>query len=546
MSATGEEVIRSEVDARILVVDDEPEIATLVADSLRQADPSWHVVAETDAGRALARLNEEAFDCLVTDLVMPTMDGLALAKEARSLDDHLGLIAITGRGTLQNSIEALRLGFADFLAKPFDLSAVERAVCRTLRRQRQQETFETRFAELAEANTRLETDQAQLDQKLQIASHDLVLSNRRLARQVEDLAATADVAKSLMGVIELEDLLGLGAELLGDRIACQTSTLALYETQEAAIGLMVRARPESDDPPALCWLCSPIRQGVLCRAAQGSKTVHINDIASSALVGDQEKELWPEGRILVVPIPYQGQPVAVAVLHRSADSEDFTAADVKTAAELAKVMAPAILTAKLHHRQRCQIYGTLEAVADAMENRDPYLKGHSARVLAYAQQIATALELSQPQMGALQIAARLHDIGRIALPESAVNHLEPLTEEQRDIVQQHPAAGAEFLKPLEFLGEVGDIIRAHHESYDGTGYPDRKAGNEIPMVARILTVADTFDAMTSLRPHRQPLSLEEAKSHIRRVSGEQFDPQVVEAFLSLSDDVLEEIRDSRR
>jgi putative nucleotidyltransferase with HDIG domain len=284
----------------------------------------------------------------------------------------------------------------------------------------------------------------------------------------------------------------------------------------------------------------------LCRAAQGSKTIHINDIASSALVGDQEKELWPEGRILVVPIPYQGQPVAVAVLHRSADSEDFTAADVKTAAELAKVMAPAILTAKLHHRQRCQIYGTLEAVADAVENRDPYLKGHSARVLAYAQQIATALELSQPQMGALQIAARLHDIGRIALPESAVNHLEPLTEEQRDIVQQHPAAGAEFLKPLEFLGEVGDIIRAHHESYDGTGYPDRKAGNEIPMVARILTVADTFDAMTSLRPHRQPLSLEEAKSHIRRVSGEQFDPQVVKAFLSLSDDVLEEIRDSRR
>jgi len=546
MSATSEEVVRSEVDARILVVDDESEIASMVADSLRQADPSWHVIAETDAGRALARLNEEPFDCLVTDLVMPTMDGLALAREARSIDGHLGLIAITGRGTVQNSAEALRLGFADFIAKPFDLSALERAVCRTLRRQRQQETLETRFAELAEANTKLEADQAQLNEKLQIASHDLVLSNRRLARQAEDLASTADVAKSLMGVIELEDLLGLGAELLGDRIACRTSTLALYETQEAAIGLMVRARPESDDLPALCWLCTPIRQGAMCRAAQGSKTVHINDIAPSALVSDQEKELWSEGRILVVPIPYQGQPVAVAVLHRASGDDDFTAADVKAAAELVKVMGPAILTAKLHHRQRCQIYGTLEAIVDAMESRDPYLKGHSARVLAYAHQMASALELTQPQIGALQIAARLHDIGRVALPESAVNHSDPLTEDQRKIVQQHPGVGADFLKPLEFLGEVGDIIRAHHESYDGTGYPDRKAGSEIPVVARILAVADAFDAMTSPRPHREPFSVEEAKEQIRQVSGQQFDPQVVDAFLGLPDEVLEEIRNSHR
>lgn len=546
MSASSAEVIRSDVEARILVVDDEPEIATLVAESLREADPAWHVDVETDANRALEHLKEEPFDCLVTDLIMPTLGGLNLAEQALALHENLAMIAITGRGSLETSIEAMRMGFADYIPKPFDLDVIQKAVCRTLHRHRQQTAFENRFAELAETKVRLEANQAQLTQKLDIASHDLVLSNKRMARQMEDLAAAADVARSLMGVIELEDLLGLCAEMLGDRVACQTSTVVLYEPQESSIGLMVRARPDSDDPPTLCWLRTPIRSGILVRAAQAQKSIHVNDLTQSVLAGSQERELWREGRLLVVPIPLHDQSIGVAALHRLPAGEDFSVQDIKRITELAKIMGPAVLSAKMHHGQRCRVYASLESIAAAVETRDPYLKGHSERILGYTQPLVAALELSQPQVGALQIAARLHDIGHIVIPDAAINHPGPLTEAQWELVRQHPVAGAEFLKSLDFFGEVGLIIRGHHESYDGTGYPDRKAGEEIPLVSRLLAVADAFDSMTSPRPYREAMDMDEAIDQIRRLSGQQFDPRVVEAFANISKATLADIQSRGR
>jgi response regulator RpfG family c-di-GMP phosphodiesterase len=462
------------------------------------------------------------------------------------MSDSLALIAITGHGTLEAGIEALRLGFADFIQKPFDLEALARSVCRAVRQRRQREKLDSRFAELAESNARLESTEAQLNQKLQIASHDLVLSSRRMARQMDEVAVVANVARSLMGVLELEDLMGLCAELLGDRVPCQSSVVALYEAQEAAVGLMVRAHPDADVPPALCWLRSPLVSGVLCRAAQGQKTVHVSQVADSTLMDPLEKELWKDGRLMAVPIPFQGSSVGVVALHRTAQENDFAAQDAKLVAELAKTIGPAILTAKVHHHQRCQIYATLEAVTEALEARDPCMKGHSLRVLAYAEQMGPALELEASQVGALQIAARLHDIGRLIIPDAISHHAGPLTLDQWETVRRHSETGAAFLKNLDFLAEIASIVRAHHESYDGTGYPDMKAGDEIPLVSRLLAVADAFDAMTSPRPYRETLTNEAALDQIRQMAGQQFDPRVAEAFLQVPPDVLDDIRSRGR
>jgi len=532
--------------ARILVVDDEPEVVALVTEGLSAADPTWAAEGETDPERALDRLTHEPFDCLITDLVMPTLDGLTLAERARAANEHLAVIAITACPSLDRSVEALRRGFDDFLEKPFHLPEVARAVARAIEVHRQRERREERLAELAQAKTRLETERAEMARKLDLASHDLVLSSRRLARRLDEVAARADLARLVMGVIELEDLLGLCAEVIADRVPCRSVTVALYEPGEAAVGLLVRARPEADDPPALSWLRQPLTAGVMVRAAQSGRAVHVAAVEESPLLDHQERTLWPEGRLLAVPIPCQGVHVGVVVLHRADDDPDFGASDVRTVTLQAQTIAPAIQTAKVHHRQRCQMYAALERVVEAVERRDGYLKGHSARVMAYAMPVGEALEVPQAQMGAIQIAARLHDIGRLAVPDSAVNHPGPLDETQWDLVRRHPDAGAEFLGPLEFFGEVGDAIRAHHESYDGTGYPRMLAGEEIPLVARIVAVADAFDAMTSPRPYREPLDTAEALEQIRRLAGQQFDPRVAQAFLSLPLGVLSDIRTSHR
>ena len=547
MTASSAELIRAEVEARILVVDDEPEIAAMVAEALREAEPAWQIEVETDSAAALDRLTGETFDCLITDLVMPEIDGIRLAHKARALDESLALIAITGRASIEGTVDALRAGFADFIQKPLDLEALRQAVGRSIQQARRQAKADRQLEDLAEANATLETSQAQLSQKLDIASHDLVLSSNRMIRQMETVSLVADVARSILGVIEIEDLLGLCAEIIGDRVACQSSTVALHDSRENAVGLMVRAHPaEEDESPTLCWLPAPIRSGILCRAAMTGKSVHVENIGASNLVHAKEREFWREGRLLIVPLPCQNATAAVAVLHRAADDNDFGVHDIKHVTELAQVMGPAIRTAKLHHQQRCQVYATLEGMAQALENRDPFRRGHSTRVIAYVMPIATVLELPPFQIGALQIASHLHDIGLAAVPEAAINHPGPLTPEQWEIVRGHPETSASLLKPLDFLAEVGQIIRAHHESYDGTGYPDRKAGEEIPLVARVIAVADAFDAMTSPRPHREALSLDAALEQVRRLAGEQFDPRAAEALLSIPGDLLAGIQATGR
>jgi response regulator RpfG family c-di-GMP phosphodiesterase len=546
MTASSSEVVRSEVEARILVVDDEPEVASLVAEALREADPSWQVDAETDPIAALDRLTEGTFDCLVTDLVMPSLGGIDLAQKARAIHEHLALVAITGRASLESSIKAMRAGFSDFVQKPFDLETLHRTVSRCLHQVRQQAEVSKHIEQLTLGNATLEAAQAQLREKLDIAGHDLVLSSKRMIRQIEDVAQVAAVARSIVGVVEVEDLLGLCAEIIGSRVACLSSTVGLHETQQNAGALMVRAHPAEDESPTLSWLPAPMPSGVLCRAAMTGKCVHIENIATSRLVHPQERQFWRDGRLLVVPIPCGKTTVAVAVVHRALDDNDFGMRDVKHVTALTPIMGPAIRTARLYYRQRCQVCSCLEAVAEAAENRDGYRKGHSGRVLAYAMLIAKTMELPPVQVGALQIAARLHDIGWVAIPEAAVNHPGALTRDQWAIVRRHADAGASFLEPLEFLGEVSQIIRGHHESYDGTGYPDRKAGEEIPPLARVIGVADALDAMTSPRPHRQALSLDEALEQIGRLSGEQFDPRAAEAILNVPADSLAEIQASGR
>jgi response regulator RpfG family c-di-GMP phosphodiesterase len=546
MGTESAELCRAEQTARILVVDDETDIAELVADSLKYADPSWYVVAESDPALAAQRLRDEAFDCLITDLVMPGVDGLHLARQARDRQGEITLIGITGRGTFESGLEALRLGFADIIQKPFDVRDVQRAVRRTLRSHHDEGTDEGGLAELQQAKAALEASHAQLAQKLDIASHDLVLSSKRMARQLDELALVSGAAKTLLGIVDLEDLLSLCAELVGDQVTADTSVIGLFEPQEGAIGILARAHPSGDEPASLCWLRKPIQAGVMCRAIQTQKTIHVEDVASSVLLDVQEKHLWPAGRLLVVPIPYQDSAAGAAVLHRPPGSDDFRAFDVQRLTKLVEVMGPPIACARTQHVQRCRIYSTLEAMVDAVEGRDPYLRGHSARVLAYCQPLAQALEFTQPQMGAIQIAARLHDLGRMVIPEAVTNHPGPLTEDQWEIVHQHPDAGASLLRNLSFLGNVADIIRAHHESYDGTGYPDLKAGEEIPLIARVIAVADAFEAMTSSRPHRQALSIEDALAQLRKLSGEQFDPRVVEAFVAIPTATLQDVHASYR
>jgi len=184
------------------------------------------------------------------------------------------------------------------------------------------------------------------------------------------------------------------------------------------------------------------------------------------------------------------------------------------------------------HEQLQQAYlGTVTAFIQALAAKDAYTQGHSHAVATYAKLIAEALGITGSQLQRLIQGCELHDIGKIAVPDRILLKPGPLTKEEFEVVKQHPVWGARILEPLTFMKDVTEIIRQEHERWDGRGYPAGLKGEGICLEARIVSVADAWDAMTSHRPYRAPMSREAAIAELRRGAGTQFDPFVVDAFL---------------
>ena len=177
--------------------------------------------------------------------------------------------------------------------------------------------------------------------------------------------------------------------------------------------------------------------------------------------------------------------------------------------------------------------GSIKALAQALEAKDEYTQGHSARVAEESVNIARYLSLPDVEVQRMWLAGYLHDIGKIGIKEAVLNKPGRLDEEEWSLIQQHPVVAGKILGPIAELSDVIEIVVHHHEHYDGRGYPDGIQGNEIPLGARILTVADAYDALTSRRPYRDALGVEEAHRILEEAAGTQFDPVIMRAFLDL-------------
>jgi len=176
---------------------------------------------------------------------------------------------------------------------------------------------------------------------------------------------------------------------------------------------------------------------------------------------------------------------------------------------------------------------TMLTLQTALEEKDPYTAGHTNRVTAYAQQIGMAMHLPTEELTVLRRACQLHDIGKLVIDVSCIQKPGPLTDEEWEQVKKHPEVGENIIKPLRFLRREGAIVRHHHERVDGKGYPDGLTGDQLDILTKIVTVADSYDAMTSKRSYKVNMSPEDAMEELRRCSGTQFDPEVVEAFISV-------------
>ena len=233
-----------------------------------------------------------------------------------------------------------------------------------------------------------------------------------------------------------------------------------------------------------------------------------------------------------IPLIHGEAAVGVMMLADAHNPERFHEEDLAPAMLLGNLAATALYHASMHDQLRQAYTRTLETLGEAIDVRDAYTGGHSMRIAHYADEIARELGVPEETMGQIRTAALLHDIGKIGIPDRILLKPGPLTLGEMDLMKNHSSIGARLLETGGFATEIVAMVRYLHEHFDGTGYPDRLVGESIPLGSRILAVADAFEAMTSDRVYRPALARDTAVARLRRYSGTQFDPAVVEAFVA--------------
>ncbi|MEW6516598.1 MAG: HD domain-containing phosphohydrolase [candidate division FCPU426 bacterium] len=246
-------------------------------------------------------------------------------------------------------------------------------------------------------------------------------------------------------------------------------------------------------------------------------------------------EVLSERDLRLVPLVTKNKLLGVIIVAGYKGKPGLRVKDEQLLRGIAAEAAIAIDDANLFSALEDSFWDIIKSLAAAIEVKDSYTHSHSESVINYALALAEALELSPKDLDLLNKACMLHDLGKIGIDDSILQKVTPLTFEERKNIERHPVIGSQILRSVRSLWEVADIVRYHHERYDGSGYPDRLKGEEIPLLARVLALADSFDAMTSDRPYRQALTLEQAVNQLKGGAATQFDPVLVEVFLRLLD-----------
>jgi len=233
---------------------------------------------------------------------------------------------------------------------------------------------------------------------------------------------------------------------------------------------------------------------------------------------------------LAVPVKSKGKAFGVIFACGKADGREFSARERSLLAGIANHAAMAIDNATLYHDLENLFVGIAWSFAAVLDAKSPWTAGHSKRVTQYAVAISEELGQGPEFLHAIQTSGLLHDIGKIAIPEQILDKPGAITRHEHESISEHPARGAKILEHIDPFQPFIPAIRHHHERWDGGGFPDGLKGQHIPLLARVLAVADSFDAITSDRPYRKKRGKADAIAEIRRCSGTQFDPDVVEAF----------------
>jgi putative nucleotidyltransferase with HDIG domain len=489
---------------RILLVDDDAEVRVTLADIL---EVEGYSVCQAESGEAALDIHEkDAFDVLLTDLHMPGIDGAELIRRIRKTDPDLPLVVITGYPSLRRAVDVIKLGATDFLSKPFEADTVFHVLRRALKERA-----------LALENRRLS---AEVNNKAVIEK-----LNSELHRRVSELTKLNIISERLSHALDTEQIFDIAVSLTSELVESQRVSLMLYDRRRQSLRIRA-ATGMSDDIKDAAVI--PLGEGVSGKVAESKQPVRVTrEMAQCNASNRPRGMLYDSESWISVPLLIGNQ--LFGVLNATDNRRgNFTSEDERVLTALAEKVANKIETNALYESLYDNLLDTLDSLVATIEAKDPYTRQHSRRVSQLSRALGERMRLSREEVESLRVATLLHDIGKIGVRDSILMKNGRLTNEEYDIIKKHPVIGDQIVSPLGLAPCERDIIRHHHERIDGNGYPDGLKGDEISALARVVSVADAFDAMTSTRSYRKALSIDEALAELRRFSGEQFDQSIVE------------------
>ena len=340
-----------------------------------------------------------------------------------------------------------------------------------------------------------------------------------------------EVGKKVGSVSQLSRLVGRITQMTQYTLKASASSVLLLDEQERELLFEVA---EGEARKRLRRIRLSADSGIAGWVARNGRPLIVNDVNKDERFhkGIDETTGYVTKSIICAPLIARRKPIGVIEVLNKLDGSDFTGNDLETLVSVAATAAMVIDNARLNQTVLNSYKSTIKALASAIYAKDPYTRGHSQRVTEYALLAANSLSLSRDQLEVLEYAGILHDIGKIGIADSILTKPKALTVEEQKIMRRHSVIGANMLKDIPFLEEARILVRHHHERYDGKGYPAGLQGEAIPLGARLISVADAFDTMTTDRIYRAALSINYAIRELNRFSGTQFCPAAVKTFIS--------------
>lgn len=498
------------MNGSILLVDDDPNVIEILTESLR--DRGYATEAAYDGEEAIRKYESFQPDLVVLDVVLPRRDGFEVCDEIRARDVHrdVPVIMISADSIQDSMLKGLRSGAQDYLKKPFSLKEIIAKIDNYL-------SLANRKKDLREQNLMLEDE-------VQKGHADYSRINRELKKKVLDMRSLFGLSQDLNRLRDPEELV---------HIFCLT---VVGQLGVSSVGLFY-AFDELDDHLSYAGgsgVSNAILQSVrLSREIGLSRYLLAKQDAIILLDEPMPEDAEREARFILrfgfeccYPLVVKSQLIGIVFIGSKVNRQRYTSDDLELFKSVCTSAATGLENARLYGELQSTYLSTIKVLVSAIEAKDAYTRGHTDRVSEYARMIAEEMKLSKKDVEIVCFGAALHDIGKLGVYENILNKPSELTEQEWEVVRSHPEIGANIIKNMKFLESACDLVRHHHERLDGKGYPDRLKGNEISLGARIVAVADSFDAMTSDRPYRRAYSLEESVDQLKK-QREKFDQDIV-------------------